>query len=136
MNNLSNKRLAELANKGMICICQDEEYQSMARELLARREAAEKPIAWTDEQELRDVERDGCGYLFTVNPITPHADMRRVIPLFTVPPLTDGADYKSLVMEIAEIAHGSRTDINLLLVTIRSLQQRCASIKPPATETK
>ncbi|MEL7631188.1 hypothetical protein AAGW04_19620 [Pectobacterium aroidearum] len=47
----------------------------------------QEPVAWTDEQELRDVEKDGCGYLFTVNPITPNADMRRVIPLFKQPPL-------------------------------------------------
>ncbi|HDS1237622.1 TPA: hypothetical protein QEG37_002012 [Pluralibacter gergoviae] len=44
-----------------------------------------EPVAWTDEQELRDVDRGGCGYLFTVNPVTPHADERRVIKLFTTP---------------------------------------------------
>lgn len=44
------------------------------------------PVAWTDEQELRDVEKYGCGYLFTANPITPHADPRRVIKLYTIPP--------------------------------------------------
>lgn len=49
-------------------------------ELLAGRKA--EPVAWTDEQELRDVEKDGLGYLFTVNPITPHADPRRVIKLY------------------------------------------------------
>lgn len=48
--------------------------------------AASEPVAWTDEQELRDVEKSGCGYLFTVNPITPNADPRRVIKLYTVPP--------------------------------------------------
>ena len=41
-----------------------------------------EPVAWTDEQELIDVEKDGLGYLFTVNPITPHADPRRVIKLY------------------------------------------------------
>ncbi|EMQ9351110.1 hypothetical protein WI371_001455 [Salmonella enterica] len=46
-----------------------------------------EPVAWTDEQELRDVEKNGFGYLFTVNPITPHADPRRVIKLFAVPPV-------------------------------------------------
>ncbi|MEB5981819.1 hypothetical protein [Enterobacter vonholyi] len=40
-----------------------------------------EPVAWTDEQELVDVEKFGCGYLFTVNPITPNADPRRVIKL-------------------------------------------------------
>ncbi|WP_210452568.1 hypothetical protein [Pantoea ananatis] len=45
-----------------------------------------KPVGWTDTQELRDVEKDGCGYLFTANPITPNADERRVIMLYTTPP--------------------------------------------------
>ncbi|EJB4658177.1 hypothetical protein MTY08_002466 [Salmonella enterica] len=45
-----------------------------------------EPVAWTDEQELRDVEKDGFGYLFTVKPITPHADPCRIVKLFTVPP--------------------------------------------------
>ncbi|EIF6908940.1 DUF550 domain-containing protein, partial [Salmonella enterica] len=31
---------------------------------------------------MRDVEKDGLGYLFTVNPITPNADHRRVILLY------------------------------------------------------
>ncbi|WP_237720987.1 MULTISPECIES: hypothetical protein [Cronobacter] len=53
--------------------------------LAALRERAE-PVAWTDEQELRDVNERGCGYLFTVNPITPHADPRRVIKLYAEPP--------------------------------------------------
>ncbi|MDS1018146.1 DUF550 domain-containing protein [Klebsiella quasipneumoniae] len=41
-----------------------------------------EPVGWTDEQELRDVDRGGCGYLFTVNPVTPHADERRIILLY------------------------------------------------------
>ncbi|MGP6836381.1 hypothetical protein ACTZOT_09825 [Klebsiella pneumoniae] len=41
-----------------------------------------EPVAWTDEQELRDVDRGGYGYLFTVNPVTPHADERRIILLY------------------------------------------------------
>lgn len=45
-----------------------------------------QPVAWTDEQELRDVDESGIGYLFTVNPITPHADPRRVIKLYTALP--------------------------------------------------
>lgn len=54
------------------------------RELQERRKAAmdSKPVAWTDEQELRDVDRGGCGYLFTVNPVTRHADERRIILLY------------------------------------------------------
>ncbi|HHQ8368414.1 TPA: hypothetical protein ACSUN1_004969, partial [Salmonella enterica subsp. diarizonae] len=45
-----------------------------------------EPVAWADEQELRDVGKDGFGYLFTVKPITPHADPCRIVKLFTVPP--------------------------------------------------
>lgn len=45
-----------------------------------------EPVAWTDEQELRDVEKFGCAYLFTVNPITPNADPHRVIKLYTASP--------------------------------------------------
>ncbi|HHS9838325.1 TPA: hypothetical protein ACTW3Y_004377 [Klebsiella pneumoniae] len=54
------------------------------RELQERRKAAmgSEPVAWTDEEELRDVERSGCGYLFTLNPVTPHADERRIILLY------------------------------------------------------
>lgn len=44
-----------------------------------------EPVVWTDKQELRDVEKDGCGYMFTVNPIKPHADQRRVIKLYMAP---------------------------------------------------
>ncbi|MCY0352701.1 DUF550 domain-containing protein [Klebsiella pneumoniae] len=51
-------------------------------ELQERRKADSEPVAWTDEQELRDVDRGGCGYLFTVNPVTPHADERRIILLY------------------------------------------------------
>ncbi|MEL4888562.1 hypothetical protein N6P31_16120 [Pectobacterium betavasculorum] len=61
--------------------------KSLEERIAAYDRAAKEPVAWTDEQELRDVNRDGCGYLFTVNPITPNADMRRVIPLFKRSPL-------------------------------------------------
>ncbi|HDE1041201.1 TPA: hypothetical protein PCG32_002467 [Klebsiella pneumoniae] len=41
-----------------------------------------EPVAWTDEEELRDVSRVGFGEMFSVEPITPDADMCRVIPLY------------------------------------------------------
>ncbi|EML6242748.1 hypothetical protein ACWCLK_001307 [Klebsiella pneumoniae] len=54
-----------------------------------------EPVALTDEQELRDVDRGGCGYLFTVNPVTPHADERRIILLYRhaqpAPVIPDGS---------------------------------------------
>lgn len=60
----------------------------------ARRQAEtdSEPVGWTDAEELRGVEKDGCGYLFKANPITPHADPRRVIKLYRqpVPAVPDG----------------------------------------------
>ncbi|AOZ63888.1 hypothetical protein HOS28_gp58 [Salmonella phage UPF_BP1] len=56
-------------------------------ELQERRKAdSAEPIGWTNAEELRSVEKDGCGYLFKANPITPNADPRRVIKLYAVPP--------------------------------------------------
>lgn len=61
-----------------------EVVRELARIALASLDA--KPVGWTDAEELRNVEKDGCGYMFTVNPITAHADQRRVIKLYTAPP--------------------------------------------------
>lgn len=58
-----------------------EDYTLAAYKMLLATMEAE-PVAWTDEQELRDVDRGGCGYLFTVDPVTPHADERRIILLY------------------------------------------------------
>ncbi|EPB1958835.1 ead/Ea22-like family protein [Escherichia coli] len=44
-----------------------------------------KPVAWTDEEELRDVKRYGLGEIFQYPP-DKYADSRRVIPLYRVPP--------------------------------------------------
>ena len=51
-------------------------------ELQEHRKADSEPVGWTDEEELRDVEKDGCGYLFKANPISPNSDPRRVIKLY------------------------------------------------------
>ncbi|EJI3592386.1 hypothetical protein NEV06_004652 [Escherichia coli] len=42
-------------------------------------------VAWTDDEELRDVEQIGLGYLLPCPP-DKYADPRRVIPLYRVPP--------------------------------------------------
>ncbi|EOC1198841.1 hypothetical protein AAAW50_003040 [Cronobacter sakazakii] len=92
MSELSKERLEEiesvLSAGALGYSIEREEVLAMARELLALRKERERaePVAWTDEQELRDVAERGCGYLFTVNPITPHADPRRVIKLYAEPP--------------------------------------------------
>ncbi|EAP4931288.1 hypothetical protein SD492_002387 [Salmonella enterica] len=62
-----------------------ENLRELARIALASLDA--EPVAWTDEQELRDVEKDGLGYMFTVNPIVPGADPCRVIRLYAEPPV-------------------------------------------------
>lgn len=59
-----------------------DELRADRAELQERRKADNERVAWTDEEELRDVERSGCGYLFTVKPVTPHADERRIILLY------------------------------------------------------
>lgn len=59
-------------------------FAEIARMALASLDA--EPVAWIDEQELRDVEKDGLGYMFTVNPIVPGADPCRVIRLYAEPP--------------------------------------------------
>ncbi|EPN6531218.1 hypothetical protein L349_07221 [Enterobacter sp. MGH 3] len=107
-------------------------------------------VAWTDEQELRDVEKYGCGYLFTANPVTPNADPHRVIKLYAAPPVPvsvpDGyrlqpiseydamcaamlqggeqTNYRAIVERIAEIIHGKVTDIDLLTVTVKSMKDK------------
>lgn len=74
---LTRERLQEIAEDGFL---KHGESKELARMALAAMDS--EPAAWTDEQELRDVEKDGCGYLFKANPITPHADPRRVILLY------------------------------------------------------
>ncbi len=44
-----------------------------------------EPVAWTDDEELRDVEQIGLGYLLPCPP-DKYADPRRAIPLYRVPP--------------------------------------------------
>lgn len=57
-------------------------FEQRGAELQKYRKAASQPVGWTDEQELRSVHKDGCGYLFKANPISPNADQRRVIYLY------------------------------------------------------
>ncbi|HBQ2165142.1 Eaa1 [Klebsiella pneumoniae] len=74
---ITRERLQEIAEDGFL---KHGESKELARMALAAMDS--EPVAWTDEQELRDVDRCGCGYLFTVNPVTPHADERRIILLY------------------------------------------------------
>ncbi len=49
---------------------------------LAALKGDQVPVAWTDAEELRGMEKDGCGYLFKVDPANPFTDPRRQIMLF------------------------------------------------------
>ncbi|EAN5162154.1 DUF550 domain-containing protein [Salmonella enterica] len=57
-----------------------EEAEELARIALASLTA--EPVAWTDEEELRDLRKVGFCEMFSVEPISKDADMLRVIPLY------------------------------------------------------
>lgn len=89
MTELTKEQLIEEA-KLKIAIAKCHTNSGMARvegELfkiaLASLEA--EPVAWTDDEELRDVEQIGLGYLLSCPP-DKYADPGRVIPLYRVPP--------------------------------------------------
>ena len=87
---LSREQLEKIANQGPVDIggVQNPIVTEMATELISLREQlaelkALQPVAWTDAVELRGMAKDGCGYLFKVNPANPYIDPRRQIMLFT-----------------------------------------------------
>ncbi|HHG7143535.1 DUF551 domain-containing protein [Klebsiella pneumoniae] len=70
----------EFASTKLKMTMKPDEVLALTGALLASMDT--ESVGWTDEAELRDVEKDGCGYLFKANPISPHADPRRVIKLY------------------------------------------------------
>ncbi|EAZ4769465.1 DUF550 domain-containing protein [Salmonella enterica] len=56
------------------------EQMELARIALASLTA--EPVAWTDEEELRDLRKVGFCEMFSVEPISKDADIRRFIPLY------------------------------------------------------
>lgn len=54
--------------------------RELARMALAAMDS--EPVAWTDEEELRDLRKSGFCEMFSVEPISKDADMYRVIPLY------------------------------------------------------
>lgn len=83
-NKLTDEQLLHLSKNLFDCAfgVNAQQVQSMVVELQEYRKAASQPVGWTDEQELRSVDKDGCGYLFKANPVSPNADQRRVILLY------------------------------------------------------
>lgn len=78
---LTRERIEQYANDLRMCNINDE-IRELARIALAVIDA--KPIGWTDEDELRDVEKMGIGYLFKLD-AAPGFDPRRQILLIKAP---------------------------------------------------
>lgn len=105
------------------------EHVDMCGELfeIALASLTAEAVAWTDEQELRDVEKGGCGYLFTVKPVTPNADPRRVIKLYVTPPAQVVPKTLQCSVELKPgliIGKGCKTD-----TLLRALQNRATILK-------
>lgn len=63
-----------------------EDYAALVEELQERRKADSEPVGWTDEEELRDVNVAGIGYLFGIDrEANKFADPRRQIMLYRHP---------------------------------------------------
>lgn len=94
MTTITRERVAEIIHAAGLEPCDYEEVfgsiktgeiDAMARIALASLTA--EPVAWTDEQELRDVENIGIGYLFAIGgDANKFADPRRQLVLYTAPP--------------------------------------------------
>ncbi|EPS5337994.1 TPA: hypothetical protein ACM7AE_001990 [Escherichia coli] len=89
MTELTKEQLIEEA-KLKIAIAKCHPNSGMARvegELfkIALASLVAEPVAWTDDEELRDVKQYGLGEIFQCPP-DKYADSRRVIPLYRVPP--------------------------------------------------
>ncbi|MFL9053847.1 hypothetical protein [Escherichia coli] len=76
---LTIKQWRETYGPGSNVVLPAEEAEELARIALAALEA--EPVAWTDEEELRDVRKYGFGEIFQCPP-DKYADPRRVISLY------------------------------------------------------
>ena len=78
---ITRERIAQIANPDAWVKCTHEEVQELASMALAAKES--EPVAWTDEEELRDVNDAGIGYLFGIDrEANKFADPRRQIMLY------------------------------------------------------
>ena len=85
-------------------------YVLLSVELQERRKADNEPVAWTDEEELRDVNVAGIGYLFGIDrEANKFADPRRQIMLYrhaqpapVVPVVPVVPDFKKLARELVD----------------------------------
>ncbi|NCH33728.1 DUF3850 domain-containing protein [Cronobacter sakazakii] len=92
---------------------------SIERALLALRERAE-PVAWTDEQELRDAKKSGVGYLFGMGAeANKFVDPHRKMMLYSAPPAPVVPD--DAVVGWVRDEEGDSRDPLFLLGTVRPL---------------
>lgn len=87
------------------------EIASLTRIAIASRKSV--PVGWTDEQELRSVDKDGCGYLFKANPVSPHSDPRRVIMVYASPPAQIVADLCAAIEALLDMQVRMVKQINI-----------------------
>ena len=88
MNKLSIERLSDFERDPSNNFMTRSEMMEAIKELIALRKELkgdQVPIAWTDAEELRGMEKDGCSYLFKVDPANPFTDPRRQIMLYDRP---------------------------------------------------
>lgn len=92
-----------------------------------------EPVAWTDEDELRDAKNGGSGYMFAIGgDANKFADPRRQVMLYTAPPapvIQETAD-REILKRLAVILSGSDApgEIRSLTVTARSFVDRCKTL--------
>ncbi len=82
-----------------------EVVRELARIVLASLEA--KPVAWTDDEELRDVKQYGFGEIFQCPP-DKYADPRRVIPMYQEPPAPPAPDVPAVLERLRSIVADPR----------------------------
>ena len=78
---ITRERLEQLADNNTICKVSWDERIELAQIALAAMDS--EPVAWTDEEELRDANESGSGYLFGIgHDANKFADPRRQIMLY------------------------------------------------------
>lgn len=96
---LTRDRLQEIAEDGFL---KHGESKELARMALAA--MGSEPVAWTDEEELRDANKGGSGYLFGIgHDANKFADLRRQIMLYRhAQPAPVVPDFKKLALELVD----------------------------------
>lgn len=97
-------------------------------ELQERRKADSEPVAWTDEEELRDANESGSGYLFGIErEANKFADPRRQIMLYRhaqpAPASMEDHQIRELVNELRDISiecHGTQQLRERIARTVRA----------------